>query len=129
MADKKLSSVPAVSDMNFVYAETASGETVKISKADLASVVAGLIRFGDVLMKKSNISKTDIDEGSTTITEVGMYYVVGTANDGSLVNDWGTAIIFKPLAGRYALLRFGYNCGKIGFALHNGNTWGKLTEL
>ena len=42
MADKKLSSVSAVSDMNFVYAETSSGETVKISKADLASVVAGL---------------------------------------------------------------------------------------
>lgn len=43
MADKKLSSVSAVSDMNFVYAETSSGETVKISKADLASVVAGLL--------------------------------------------------------------------------------------
>ena len=43
MADKKLSSVSAVSDMNFVYAETASGETVKISKSDLASVVAGLL--------------------------------------------------------------------------------------
>lgn len=43
MADRKLSSVSAVSDMNFVYAETSSGETVKISKADLASVVAGLI--------------------------------------------------------------------------------------
>ena len=43
MADKKLSSVSAVSDASFVYAETSSGETVKISKADLASVVAGLI--------------------------------------------------------------------------------------
>lgn len=43
MADKKLSSVSAVSDMNFVYAETSTGETVKISKADLASVVAGLL--------------------------------------------------------------------------------------
>ena len=43
MADKKLSSVSAVSDMNYVYAETSTGETVKISKADLASVVAGLI--------------------------------------------------------------------------------------
>lgn len=43
MADKKLSSVSPVSDMNYVYAETASGETVKISKADLASVVAGLL--------------------------------------------------------------------------------------
>lgn len=43
MADKKLSSVSAVSDMNFVYAETSTGETVKISKSDLASVVAGLL--------------------------------------------------------------------------------------
>ena len=43
MADKKLSSVSAVSDMNYVYAETSTGETVKISKADLASVVAGLM--------------------------------------------------------------------------------------
>lgn len=47
MADKKLSSVNAVSDMNYVYAETASGETVKISKADLASVVAGQIGIVD----------------------------------------------------------------------------------
>lgn len=43
MADRKLSSVSAVSDMNFVYAETSTGETVKISKADLASVVAGIM--------------------------------------------------------------------------------------
>ena len=43
MADKKLSSVNSVSDASFIYAETSSGETVKISKADLASVVAGLI--------------------------------------------------------------------------------------
>lgn len=45
MADKKLSSVSAVSDMNYVYAETSTGETVKISKADLASVVAGLMGY------------------------------------------------------------------------------------
>jgi hypothetical protein len=43
MSDRKLSSVSAVSDASFVYAETSSGETVKISKADLASVVAGLL--------------------------------------------------------------------------------------
>ena len=43
MADRKMSSVSAVSDMNFVYAETSTGELVKISKADLASVVAGLL--------------------------------------------------------------------------------------
>ena len=51
MADKKLSSVSAVSDMNFVYAETSTGETVKISKADLASVVAGIILPAKVVSK------------------------------------------------------------------------------
>lgn len=39
-ADKKLNSVNLVKDASYVYAETASGETVKIAKADLASVVA-----------------------------------------------------------------------------------------
>lgn len=49
MADKKLNSVSSVTDAAFVYAETSNGETVKISKADLASVVAGVmgrIKFG-----------------------------------------------------------------------------------
>ena len=51
MADKKLSSVSPVSDMNYVYAETASGETVKISKADLASVVAELLPVASIYKK------------------------------------------------------------------------------
>ena len=51
-------------------------------------------------MKMGNISQVDIAAGSSKITEVGMYYVVGTANDGNLVNDWGTAVIFKPVARR-----------------------------
>ena len=42
MADKKLNSVSPVTDAAYVYAETSNGDTVKISKADLASVVAGL---------------------------------------------------------------------------------------
>ena len=47
MADKKLSSVSSVSDAAYVYAETSNGDTVKISKADLASVVAGLMGYSD----------------------------------------------------------------------------------
>ena len=91
--------------------------------------VAGVLGFENVFKKKGNISQEDIAAGSSKITEVGMYYVAGTANDGKLVNDWGTAVIFKPVAGRYTLLRFGYNCGKIGYAMHNGSTWGGLIEL
>lgn len=42
MADKKLNAVSTASDGAYVYAEDASGNQIKISKADLASVVAGL---------------------------------------------------------------------------------------
>lgn len=45
MADKKLNSVSPVTDAAYVYAETSNGDTVKISKADLASVVAGIMGF------------------------------------------------------------------------------------
>ena len=81
------------------------------------------------MVKKGNIKQSDIASGSTVETDIGMYYVVGTANDGTLVNDWGTAVIFKPVAGRYALIKFGYNYNKIGYAIHNGQAWGGLTEL
>lgn len=43
MADKKLNAVSTASDGAYIYAEDASGNQIKISKADLASVVAGLL--------------------------------------------------------------------------------------
>ena len=68
MADKKLSSVSPVSDMNYVYAETASGETVKISKADLASVVAGIIGTANQNkngLMPANLTPVGKDSGET----------------------------------------------------------------
>ena len=43
MADKKLNAVSTASDGAYIYAEDASGNQIKISKADLALVVAGLL--------------------------------------------------------------------------------------
>lgn len=40
MADKKLNELGTASDANFIYAEASNGMQVRISKADLASVVA-----------------------------------------------------------------------------------------
>ena len=87
MADKKLSSVSAVSDMNYVYAETSTGETVKISKADLASVVAGII--GEANNSKSGLMPSEYtiySEGSkaldfNTCKNIGrMYSSYGSIN-------------------------------------------------
>lgn len=43
MADKKLNAVSTASNGAYIYAEDASGNQIKISKADLATVVAGLL--------------------------------------------------------------------------------------
>lgn len=75
MADKKLSSVSAVSDMNYVYAETSSGETVKISKTDLASVVAGLV---NLLRSKGFSNSTDLNDNIFSST--GFWTVTGNAS-------------------------------------------------
>ena len=42
MSDVRLNDKSVASDAAYIYAETASGEQVRISKADLATVVAGL---------------------------------------------------------------------------------------
>lgn len=65
-ADKKLNSVGSVSDAAFVYAETLSGETVKISKADLASVVAN-----NLGIKRMSI---EVQEGETKTIEMAPPY-------------------------------------------------------
>ena len=47
MADKKLNEVTKVTDMAYVPVIMADGSIGQIAKADLASVVAGLIGFGN----------------------------------------------------------------------------------
>lgn len=53
MADKKLNQVTTKNDANYIYAEDSNGNTIKISKADLASVVGGLI--GEATENKSGL--------------------------------------------------------------------------
>lgn len=43
MADKTLNAVTTAKDGSYIYAEDASGNQIKISKADLATVVAGVM--------------------------------------------------------------------------------------
>lgn len=44
-SDMRLNDKPIAKDGAYIYAETADGSQVKISKADLASVVAGIMGF------------------------------------------------------------------------------------
>ena len=76
MADKKLNSVSSVTDAAYVYAETSNGETVKISKADLASVVAGLIGYSKATVIASGLQPNSSIEAY--VPDCGM--LIGTAS-------------------------------------------------
>lgn len=91
MADKKLSSVSAVSDMNYVYAETSTGETVKISKADLASVVAELLSESQcrrIVNSAINIAENLENVDLNTITKRTRAFVKGGTNLPSSGGSW-----------------------------------------
>lgn len=93
MADKKLSSVSAVSDMAYVYAETSSGETVKISKADLASVAAGLISFpfiNGVTSDVASLSKSGLYAYNDSTMSATLGYTWGMIIHFQNAQDWGT---------------------------------------
>lgn len=71
MADKKMNDFATASDGAYIYAESASGEQIKISKADLASVVAGLLT--NLFYTHKIITITDFnlcrDAGAISITD------------------------------------------------------------
>lgn len=78
MADKKLNAVSTASDGAYIYAEDASGNQIKISKADLASVVAKSFQKG--FLNSSN----DFDN----ILNSGVYYSHYTSIPIHAPADW-----------------------------------------
>lgn len=68
MADKELNEVPKVTDMEYVPVIMADGNIGQIAKADLASVVAGLI--GEATTSKAGLMPTRYIN-STVFTESG----------------------------------------------------------
>lgn len=132
MADKKLNAVSTASDGAYVYAEDANGNQIKISKADLASVVAGLIGLTGIKIKKyvnsnSGAGSLDLFSGVTT----GIIFIVmnqsstaGHKNnivfvqdaDNLIVNDFnvGTDHHYQVLSisnGRVSISNTGYGVG------------------
>ena len=105
MADKKLNSVSSVTDAAYVYAETSNGETVKISKADLASVVAGVIGVNS--FKSGTISGTSKDN----------YIQIATDVVTAMPFTEGTFIVQHKYAGQR--LVYGY--------IYGGKLYGSLT--
>lgn len=76
MADKRLNDLSTATDGAYIYAEDASGNQIKIAKADLATVVAGLMNWG-TNYGGFIASTTSIDEGLANNT----WYYCRTRSD------------------------------------------------
>lgn len=71
MADKKLNAVSTAKDGAYIYAEDASGNQIKISKADLATVVAGMI--DGILFPTKTYTLQPGEEVNTGFSNFGLY--------------------------------------------------------
>ena len=85
MSDKKMNEFPTAADGAFVYAEDANGNQIKISKADLASVVAGLICI------ESDI--TDANDFIYPFASVATSQIKSVAH--LPVNGWGYLMVIR----------------------------------
>lgn len=111
MADKREDQLTTASDMAYVRALDSNGNSIRISKADLASVVAGLIenKFLHSYKKYENVQKKDIPnmlinkgvyllvcymyDDPTSAYAVGIY----VANGGGEYNPNGENLVIKNM--------------------------------
>ena len=87
MADRIENNLPAQSDAAYVRALDNSGNPIRISKADLAQVVAELI---PIFPFKGTIPKgTDIN----TVTGIGVYDLMGAYVNAPFTTSWGQLVV------------------------------------
>lgn len=89
MADKKLNAVSTAKDGAYIYAEDASGNQIKISKADLATVVAGMMSINLANGRDLNDIKTNgsyfVRAGTNAPGDFFHFNVLQNKNTGDLV--------------------------------------------
>ena len=89
MADKKLSEVTKVTDMAYVPVILSDGSVGQIAKADLATVVAGIMGFNNTVLKSINLEGRD----ANNINYTG-YYINGNTMSNVPAN-YGTFFSFR----------------------------------
>ena len=96
MADLKESAMTQQSDCKWVRALDANGNSIRISKEDLAAVVGGLLGESNTLKQRGTIN---LQEGSNLAKyiqdnnislKVGIYTVMGVDGGRTPITDWGT---------------------------------------
>lgn len=89
MADKKLNEVTANATVDYVIGTLNDGSTVRISKADLAAVVGGLLVQNHIIFGIFGV-QDDVD--ADNLTNNGTYYL---RNNIQNAMSWSYLVVFK----------------------------------
>ena len=103
MADKKLNEVTANATVDYVIGTLNDGSTVRISKADLAAVVGGLLPTNGLVRKTYNKSITPSDAFQLAVEGISRYIIVISydyekKNSLFLVDKYGVIILSDELS-------------------------------
>ena len=118
--------------MNFVYAETSTGETVKISKADLASVVAGILGVtGYSLFKGYAWESGNLNDAPHGITYIHCWENTGSFTNMPISDGNANAILYSfrseprtnEINSAIQFFLHGYTTGVCYFRCYSNGNW------
>lgn len=99
MADKKLNEVTKVTDMAYVPVIMSDGSIGQIAKADLASVVAGMMITNGLFQFAE---RGELKISANDVNKNGSYSIMGKGKTLDLPLDYGTLISFN-MGGYFAV--------------------------
>ena len=94
MADRKENELTKANNFEYVRALDSNGNSIKISKSDLVSVLEGLINPYKI---RKRFAATD--DNLSNATEVGIYELGQPGSSSTGPNDHGTLFVTKTLVG------------------------------
>lgn len=117
MADKKLNEVTANATVDYVIGTLNDGSTVRISKADLAAVVGGLLVQNNVIFGVFGV-QDDVD--ADNLLKNGTYYL---RNNIQNAMSWSYLVVFK-IYGTDNIIQININSAANQFKIRTKTTSG-----
>lgn len=124
MADKKLNEVTKVTDMAYVPVIMSDGSIGQIAKADLASVVAGIMGIDNTWLRTKNWESQDADH----INVSGYYLNMNTMTN--VPSAYGMLISFVPSSAHFVqFYSVASDTPRLHYRTKTSNVWSNWGQL
>ena len=128
MADKKLNEVTKVTDMAYVPVIMADGSIGQIAKADLASVVAGVM-YANKLASFGFYDNGETTENANNLEKLGVYRIKALDNYQALNYPADNGYIIHQFTNNSGYQLFFYSDSTVVYYRHKWNRWSDWSRL